>query len=120
MYARGVTTPTLDAEPACPAPSAAPHAPSNASPPLIAVRQRFDTIAQPVWDELAARNPWATPFSHWAFHRAWWDAYGATAHEQTLVVLDPSDPNGPNRPVAIVPLMHRHEVEPVDATTHTT
>ena len=89
-------------------------------PPLLAARRRFDTIARQQWDDLAARNPWATPFSHWAFHRAWWDAYGATAHEQTLVVFDPANPDGAASPVAIVPLMHRHEVEALDASTHTT
>lgn len=64
-----------------------------------------------------ARTPWATSFSAWPFHRAWWDAYGDNAHDQTLVVCraDTSD-----EPIAIVPLMHRHEVEPTDAVTHTT
>ena len=45
------------------------------------------------WDTLLAANPWATPFSRWAFHRAWWDAYGANAHEETLVVV-PADAPG--------------------------
>ncbi len=63
-----------------------------------------------------AASPWATPFSGWAFHRAWWDAYGSTAHEQTLVVTDPAT----NRTVAIVPFMHRHQVEPADPDTRTT
>src|SRR5437867_1751012 len=102
MYARRVTTETLDTEPACPAPPEAPTAQTVSQSvstrprhrPLIAVRRRFDSIPQPLWDGMAARNPWATPFSHWAFHHAWWDAYGATAHEQTLVVLDPADPDG--------------------------
>ena len=66
----------------------------------------------------SARNPWATPFSGWAFHRAWWDAYGANAHEETLV-LRRADAPADAEPVAIVPLMHRHEVEPSDAVTHT-
>jgi CelD/BcsL family acetyltransferase involved in cellulose biosynthesis len=60
----------------------------------------------------------ATPFSAWAFHRAWWDAYGHNAHEETLVVV-PTDGTADDI-VAIVPLMHRHEVEPSDALTHTT
>ena len=47
----------------------------------------------------------------WAFHRAWWDAYGDNAHDQTLVVVAGRRP-GDADPVAIVPLMHRHVVEP--------
>ena len=71
-----------------------------------------------IWDGLAARNPWATPFSSWAFQRAWWDAYGANALDETIVVLDGD--GAAAEPVAIVPLMHRHEAEPTDALTHTT
>jgi CelD/BcsL family acetyltransferase involved in cellulose biosynthesis len=75
----------------------------------------FDQIPRASWDRLAAANPWATPFSGWAFQRAWWDAYGGSAHDQTLVVCD-----GPlDDPIAIVPLMHRHEVEPDDAGSAT-
>ncbi|HSO30613.1 MAG TPA: GNAT family N-acetyltransferase, partial [Candidatus Sulfomarinibacteraceae bacterium] len=70
------------------------------------------------WDRLAAANPWATPFSSWAFHRAWWDAYGSNAHEQTLIAVRADAAAGVD-PVAIVPLMHRHEVEPEDAERHT-
>ena len=55
---------------------------------------------------LVDATPCATPFSAWAFHRAWWDAYGANAHEQTLVAYEGDELLG------IVPLMHRHEVEP--------
>jgi CelD/BcsL family acetyltransferase involved in cellulose biosynthesis len=73
---------------------------------------------------MAARNPWSTPFSSWAFHRAWWDGFGHNAHEETLVVCrDGPGGDGPGEdgdPIAIVPLMHRHEVEPSDALTHTT
>jgi CelD/BcsL family acetyltransferase involved in cellulose biosynthesis len=85
-----------------------------ASPALLrAVRRPFDSIPPETWDRLAAANPCASPFSSWAFQRAWWDAYGANAHEETLVfvgLLDPDDAE----PVAIAPLMHRHEVEPHD------
>jgi CelD/BcsL family acetyltransferase involved in cellulose biosynthesis len=81
------------------------------------VEQRpLTSIPRETWDELAAATPWATPFSAYAFHRAWWDAYGSNAHEQTLVVCRQSA----NKPVAIVPLMHRHEVEPTDALTQST
>ncbi len=72
------------------------------------------SIPRETWDRLAARTPWATPFSAWPFHRAWWDAYGDNAHEQTLVVCR-GDSTADGEPIAIVPLMHRHEVEPTDA-----
>jgi CelD/BcsL family acetyltransferase involved in cellulose biosynthesis len=78
-----------------------------------------DEIAPAAWDALVARSAYASPFSRWAFHRAWWDGYGASAHEETLVVEDPAAPAG-SPPVAIVPLMHRHEVEPRDADERST
>ena len=112
-----MTAPTLDAEPACPGPLEGLPTPSAGSTvPLHAERRPFDSILRSTWDALAAGTPSASPFSSWAFHRAWWDAYGDNAHDETLVVCrdDGSDP------VAIVPLMHRHEVEPTDAATHTT
>ncbi|MEO7663983.1 MAG: GNAT family N-acetyltransferase, partial [Candidatus Limnocylindrales bacterium] len=88
---------------------------------LHAERRAFDTIDADAWDELAARNPWATPFSSWAFHRAWWDAYGENAHEQTLVAVPAGAAEGSAAdPAAIIPLMHRHEVEDADAARHTT
>ena len=120
-----MTAPTLDVEPACPGPAEAPDRPAGppaatapAAPALRAERRPLAEIPRETWDRLAARSPWATPFSAWAFHRAWWDAYGANAHEETLVVV----PTGgaADQIVAIVPLMHRHEVEPSDALTHTT
>ena len=68
------------------------------------------------WDALAAANPWATPFSAWAFQRAWWDALRRQRARPDARVVDADAPaDGPRRPVAIVPLMHRHEVEPIDA-----
>jgi len=86
----------------------------------LRIERRAPTEIDPrTWDAIAARNPLATPFSGWAFQRAWWDAYGANAHEETLVVVPADAPAGTD-PVAIVPLMHRHEVEPTDALTHTT
>ena len=127
-----MTSQTLDAEPACPpaAEAAAQDADPNsrrtdAEDPggaLLRVRRvAFDDIPPAMWDALVDRTPAATPFSRWAFHRAWWDAYGANAHEQTLVV-EAQDAGAAERadalPVAIVPLMHRHEVEPTDAATH--
>ena len=88
-------------------------------PPLRIERRALADIDPATWDAIAARNPVATPFSGWAFQRAWWDAYGANAHEETLVLVPADAPAGAD-PVAIVPLMHRHEVEPSDALTHTT
>ena len=75
------------------------------------------------WDRLLATTPAATAFSRWTLHRAWWDAYGSTAHEQYLVCVEADAPVGaeldPAAIRAIVPLMHRHEVEPDDADTAT-
>src|SRR6187397_1239760 len=110
-----MTAPTLDAEPACPGPVLGlPTIDDTMIPALRAERRSFDAIPRETWDRLAARNPWSTPFSAWAFHRAWWDAYGDNAHEETLVLTSA------DAIVAIVPLMHRHEVEASDAQTHTT
>lgn len=111
---------TLEREPACPGarePTAARTGSRDASLDrgdrrLRAEQRPFDSVSPELWDALAAANPWATPFSRWGFHRAWWDAYSGSAHDQTLVVVDRSSPG---QPVAIVPLMHRHEVEPTDA-----
>jgi GNAT acetyltransferase-like protein len=90
-----------------------------AMPALRAVRRPFDAIDRATWDTLAAANPWSTPFSAWAFHRAWWDGYGANAHEETLVAV-PFDARDDAAPVGIAPLMHRHEVEPGDIELKTT
>jgi CelD/BcsL family acetyltransferase involved in cellulose biosynthesis len=117
-----VTSLTLDAEPACPGPTATPdgeaHVAVGLTPALQVERRSLAEIDRATWDAVAARNPWATVFSGWAFQRAWWDAYGANAHEETLVVAAPDAPAGA-LPLAIVPLMHRHEVEPEDAVTQT-
>jgi CelD/BcsL family acetyltransferase involved in cellulose biosynthesis len=114
-----MTVPTLDAEPACPGSAEGPSSIPSGRAPLRAERRRLDDIPRSTWDALLARTPWATPFSSWAFHRAWWDGYGATAHDETLLIC-PSGRPADVDPVAIVPLMHRHEVEPSDALTHTT
>ena len=84
---------------------------------VTTVRRAFDLIPAETWDALAARAPWATPFSRHCVQRAWWDAYGATAHDQTLVVIDEA---APDDIVGIVPLMHRHELEPGDIAARTT
>jgi CelD/BcsL family acetyltransferase involved in cellulose biosynthesis len=117
-----VTSQILDREPACPTAGPALDDASGRPRPALRVEQRaIDQIAPSTWDALAARSPWSTPFSSWAFHRAWWDAYRDNAHEETLVVVDAdARTDGSAAPVAIVPLMHRHEIEPSDALTHTT
>ena len=114
-----MTSPALDLEPACPGAPSGPTSTSSAarSDGALQVEQRpFDAIPRDAWDELAAATPWATPFSSHAFHRAWWDAYGANAHEQTLIVCRADA----SQPLAIVPLMHRHQVEPTDQLTQST
>jgi CelD/BcsL family acetyltransferase involved in cellulose biosynthesis len=114
-----MTSSALELEPACPGSTAGPTSTSPAPPDRapLQVEQRFVTeIPRETWDELAAATPWATPFSSHAFQRAWWDSYGTNAHEQTLVVCRADA----SKPIAIVPLMHRHEVEPTDALTQST
>jgi CelD/BcsL family acetyltransferase involved in cellulose biosynthesis len=119
---------TSELDPPCPEAPAEPIAPGARTPALAdsaaptgslrAVHRPFDAIPRATWDTLAASTPWATPFSRWGVQRAWWDAYGANAHDQTLVVVDDAAPDDA-MPVAIVPLMHRHEVEPDDAILRT-
>jgi CelD/BcsL family acetyltransferase involved in cellulose biosynthesis len=106
------------AEPACPGTEQDSPIPAGAATPraIHTERRRVVDIPEVGWTALAARTPWATPFSGWAFQRAWWDAFGENAHEETLVVC--ADGAG-GEPIAIVPLMHRHEVEPSDALTRT-
>ncbi len=118
-----MTTATIEVEPACPGgPTAAPDLAPTTAPSdrrLVAVRRPCGAIPEATWDALAALDPWATPFARWAFHRAWWEAYGGTAHDQTMVVVDrAAGPDG--APLAIVPLMHRHEIEPNDVASQTT
>src|SRR5262245_62029803 len=108
-----------ETEPACPDELVTPAAGPAGAPRLRAERRPFETIGADDWDDLAALNPKATPFSSWAFHRAWWDAYGSNAHEQTLAIVEAGGAQD-GELVAIVPLMHRHQVEPGDAETHTT
>lgn len=105
----------LDKEPACPGAVPSPAATGGPDPVLHAQRRAIATIPRDDWDRLAGANPFAMPFSTWAFQRAWWDAYAANAHEETLAIVDVA-----GTLVAIAPLMHRHEVEPSDAVTHTT
>jgi CelD/BcsL family acetyltransferase involved in cellulose biosynthesis len=83
------------------------------------------SIPRAAWDRLFKRTTAASPFARWTVHRAWWDAYGSTAHEQYLVCIDAdgesqADLTQDGREIrAIVPLMHRHESEPDDERTAT-
>ena len=115
---RGVSPSTMTGESDCLSAVGDASSPS-AFPALRAVRRPFDAIEPDAWDTLAAANLAATPFSRWAFHRAWWDGYGANAHEETLVLVPAGGPSDAT-PVGIVPLMHRHEVEPGDVELRTT
>lgn len=114
-----MTTPTLEVEPACPGAAPVEDATRSAAAPprqpLRVERRSIREIPRATWDELASASRWATPFSGWGFHRAWWDAYGASAHEETFVLTDPAT----DLIAGIAPLMHRHEVEPTDAETQT-
>ncbi len=104
----------------------APSAPCitpTAVGPLVVRRTPLADIPRSAWDRLLATTARATPFSRWTVHRAWWDAYGSTAHEQYLVcgrLPDDAGTIADEDIVAIVPLMHRHEVEPQDAASFTT
>ncbi len=126
-------TPTLQADPDCARPDLAGRSAAVRSGEptpdqsdarqatatrLVAELRSFVDIDPELWDDLAGLNPYATPFATWAFHRAWWDAYGGNGHDNTIVVVDPSS-HTPDRPVAIAPFMHRRVVEPSDAATHT-
>jgi CelD/BcsL family acetyltransferase involved in cellulose biosynthesis len=87
--------------------------------PLTVNRRAFGSISAETWDALADCSPAITPFSRHCVQRAWWDAYGSTAHDETLVVTDGADPDDTGRIVGIVPLMHRHELEPGDVAART-
>ena len=116
---RSNVTPSLDTEPDCsggPAEAAPTSVTATEPRRLTAERRPFDSIDRATWDRLAAANPWATPFSRWAFHRAWWDAYAASAHGDTLVLCDGVSAE----PAGLVPLMHRHVVESNDFATRST
>ncbi len=93
---------------------------TTASGALVARPLRFDDIPRAVWDRLYAATPAATPFSRWTIQRAWWDAYGSTAHDHHLACYPASDADpGPDSIRAIIPLMHRHVVEAEDEATAT-
>jgi CelD/BcsL family acetyltransferase involved in cellulose biosynthesis len=115
-----VTSPAIDTEPPCLETRTTESRASRQVQAALRIEPRdLTSIPRQTWDRLASANPWATPFSAWAFHRSWWDAYAENAHEQTLVAI-PADAAADVDPVAIIPLMHRHEVEPGDAERHTT
>lgn len=94
-----------------------------ASVALEARPVQFGDIPRQCWDVLLTQTPSATPFSRWTFHRAWWDSYGDTAHEQYLACVPADSPRDRldwQLVRGIVPLMHRHEVEPGDSANRTT
>jgi CelD/BcsL family acetyltransferase involved in cellulose biosynthesis len=90
------------------------HEAGAGSRSLIAHRRSFASVAESDWDRLADATPWATPFSRHCVQKAWWEAYGATAHDETVVVTD-----GTGLIAGIAPLMHRHELEPGDLAART-
>ena len=94
-----------------------PARPDERRSHLVGRRRAFDSIPGETWDALVDRSPAATPFSRHCVQRAWWAAYGETAHDQTLVVVDEA---APDEIVGIAPLMHRHELEPGDVAGRTT
>lgn len=94
----------------------APTQREHALTELVCRPLAFGQIPRQTWDRLVAATPAATPFARWTVHRAWWDAYGSTAHDHTLVAVPASDPHDIR---AIVPLMHRHMTEPEDEATAT-
>ena len=99
-----------------------PHDQLTADKAALEARQvAFGDIPRTTWDRLVSRIHSPTPFSRWTFHRAWWDAYGDTSHEQYLVCVPAHSPEQIDWSAvrAIVPLMHRHEVEPDDAASRT-
>ncbi len=120
--------PSADAAPT-PAHGAVSGTMSCSTRRLVAERVPFDAIPRAAWERLLAATACATPFSRWTFHRAWWDGYRESAHEDYLICR--ADPAGapagaapgaegdPAAIVAIVPLMHRHEVEPDDSILRT-
>jgi CelD/BcsL family acetyltransferase involved in cellulose biosynthesis len=100
----------------------AAEAPSEPACPLVARPIAFDAIPRATWEGLFARTARTTPFSRWTWHRAWWDAYASTAHEQYLACVTFDQQHAPLEQVAIrglVPLMHRHAVEADDAAAVT-
>jgi len=92
----------------------AAHEAGAGSRVLTAHRHPFSAISESDWDVLALATPWATPFSRHCVQKAWWDAYGGTAHDETVVVTDEA-----RSIVGIAPLMHRHELEPGDVAART-
>jgi CelD/BcsL family acetyltransferase involved in cellulose biosynthesis len=94
---------------------------STVSEAVFDARQvAFADIPRTAWDRLLGHTHAPTPFSRWNFHRAWWDAYADTAHEQYLVCVPAGGEDLDWSAVrAIVPLMHRHEIEPDDAECRT-
>ena len=88
--------PSTDDQPGAPARADAVRRRRRREPacPLVARPVAFEAIPRAAWDRLLAATPAATAFSRWTVHRAWWDAYGSTAHEQYLVCVAADAPAG--------------------------
>ena len=114
-----MTALALDAEPACPGPAEAfPDTTDRASGALRAERRPFDEFSRETWDAARRADAVGDP------------VLGLGIPSSVVGRLRRECPRGDARhragdappgaePVAIVPLMHRHEVEPSDALTHT-
>ena len=121
-----MTTQTLDREPACPGLSLEPtHSDVARRPADTGLRVEERPVRRRSrrrhGTRLAAREPVGDAVLRWAFHRAWWDAYGANAHEQTLAGR--AGGRGRRRPAirrASCPSCIATRSSRADAATHTT
>jgi len=66
---------SLGEEPACPGSvgfeDATQTTRRTTDRPVRVIPRHFDDVSREAWDSMATANPWATPFSGWAFQRAW-------------------------------------------------
>ena len=106
-----MTAPTLDAEPACPGPCRGyPYRPTDPRPPCTPSGEpSIRSLARPGSPRLP--EPLVHALLGLGFPPRLVDAYSDNAHDETLVACRNDGTDGD--PVAIVPLMHRHEVEPL-------
>ena len=112
-----MTAPTLDAEPACPGPVETAFPTDQPVPPPVHARAAVVRL-DPARDLGTAGRP--QPVGDAVLRvglpsRLVGRLRRRTPTTQTLVVVPADAPDDGARPVAIVPLMHRHEVEPSDA-----
>ena len=81
-----VSLSSLTGESDCP-PATGTSTPPVAFPALRAERRPFDSIEPADVGRPRRREPLVDPVLALGLHRAWWDGYGANAHEETLVVV---------------------------------